>query len=450
MNDVPQGATGTLTDDGSETGGGGSPVGSPWTMVTILSVLSFISLLDRQIFALAVDPIRQELGFSDLDIGVIQGLGFAAFYAMCGLPIGMLVDRFSRRKILLLGVGLWGVATALTGLATTFAQMFMARMALGLGEATVNPCSYTMIADRFSRDKLTVPMSVFSTAQIVGAGMSIVAGGTLLHWLMHQPPVILPLVGYLSAWRLMFLYAALPALMGIVLVKWLREPPRTRWSANVTPKLIPCIKAKWPVMLCHFCGFTAIQVMMATTGFWNLPYMARAFHWSPTQIGLGYGSMLLIVMICGNLIASRIIDRRLKRGARATHFFWFATCALLAIPLTLASYAATNPMLFLLPTAAYLALLAGYPAAAAASLQNLVSPLLRGRMTALYVMFSSVMGYGFGPMMVGLTNRFLFGDDDHLNGSLAILSAFSLTMGASFLFVGAFLSERVGARAQSL
>src|SRR5690606_30105395 len=125
---------------GSETGGGGSPVGSPWTMVTILSVLSFISLLDRQIFALAVDPIRQELGFSDLDIGVIQGLGFAAFYAMCGLPIGMLVDRFSRRKILLLGVGLWGVATALTGLATTFAQMFMARMALGLGEATVNPC----------------------------------------------------------------------------------------------------------------------------------------------------------------------------------------------------------------------------------------------------------------------------------------------------------------------
>src|SRR5690606_22629920 len=64
MNDVPQGATGTLTDDGSETGGGGSPVGSPWTMVTILSVLSFISLLDRQIFALAVDPIRQELGFS--------------------------------------------------------------------------------------------------------------------------------------------------------------------------------------------------------------------------------------------------------------------------------------------------------------------------------------------------------------------------------------------------
>src|SRR3546814_13677692 len=109
---------------------------------------------------------------SDFQLGMMQGLAFAVSFSLFALPIGALVDRCARRWILFAGVLFWGAATVGTGLARTVYEMFAARLALGAGEATVNPCSYTMIADVFPRDKLTVPMSVFSIAQIAGAARS--------------------------------------------------------------------------------------------------------------------------------------------------------------------------------------------------------------------------------------------------------------------------------------
>ncbi|WP_374651033.1 MFS transporter [Rhizorhabdus sp.] len=151
-----------------------------WYAVSVLVLAYTLSYVDRQILTLMVEPIKASLQVSDVQISLLHGLAFAVFYTLLGLPIGRLADRHRRVTIISVGVFVWSAMTALCGLARNFGQLFAARVGVGVGEAALSPAAYSMIADYFGRKTLPKAMSFYTGAIYLGAGLALIAGGTLV------------------------------------------------------------------------------------------------------------------------------------------------------------------------------------------------------------------------------------------------------------------------------
>jgi MFS family permease len=129
-----------------------------WTTLAILFLAYISSFVDRMIISLLVEPIKADFQISDTQISLLLGLSFAIFYCLAALPIGRLVDIWSRKKIVTVGITLWSVMTALCGLAQNYTQLFLARIGVGVGEASLAPAAYSMLADSFPPKKLGLAM----------------------------------------------------------------------------------------------------------------------------------------------------------------------------------------------------------------------------------------------------------------------------------------------------
>src|SRR5262249_61397853 len=148
-----------------------------WYVVFALMICLTLSFIDRQILGLLVDPIRRDLGVSDTRIGVLQGLAFALFYTFMGLPVGWLVDRYSRRAIIVAGVVFWSMMTALCAMAGNFWSLFAARTGVGVGEATLAPSAMSMTSDYFPKEELGGALSVYAMGIFIGSGVAQIVGG---------------------------------------------------------------------------------------------------------------------------------------------------------------------------------------------------------------------------------------------------------------------------------
>ena len=122
-----------------------------WAIVAVLFVAYILSFIDRMIIGLLVEPMKADLGVSDTQISLLQGMAFALFYTFAGLPIGRVIDRAPRMKIVAAGVAIWSLTTAACGAASSYLQLFLLRMGVGVGEATLSPAAYSIIADSFPR-----------------------------------------------------------------------------------------------------------------------------------------------------------------------------------------------------------------------------------------------------------------------------------------------------------
>ena len=146
-----------------------------WYAVSVLLIAYTIAFIDRTILSLLVGPIQADLGIGDTAMGLLHGIAFALFYCLLGLPIAWLSDRYSRRWIIAVGMALWSFMTALCGFAQSFVQLFLARMGVGVGEATLSPAAYSMIADLFPSNRLGRAMGVYSSGVFFGAGIAFLA-----------------------------------------------------------------------------------------------------------------------------------------------------------------------------------------------------------------------------------------------------------------------------------
>ncbi|MBY0394834.1 MAG: MFS transporter, partial [Novosphingobium sp.] len=135
-----------------------------WTTVGVLTLAYVFSYLDRQILVLLVGPVRADLQIGDTAFSLLAGAAFALFYAVMALPLAVIADRGSRKRLILAGVAVWGSMTILCGLSTSFAMLFFARMGVGIGEAALTPTAYSLIADLFAPEKRGRAMGVFTTA----------------------------------------------------------------------------------------------------------------------------------------------------------------------------------------------------------------------------------------------------------------------------------------------
>lgn len=144
----------------------------PWLVVVLLLVAYTLSFIDRQIISLLVDPIRRDLQISDTQISLLQGLAFAVFYTLMGIPIAKWADKRSRRNIIVVGMAVWSLMTALCGIAKSYWIVFLGRVGVGVGEAALSPASYSMIADYFRPDRLSTALSVYGAGPSIGSGLA--------------------------------------------------------------------------------------------------------------------------------------------------------------------------------------------------------------------------------------------------------------------------------------
>jgi len=181
-------------------------------VLAILVVVYAVNFIDRQLLSILLQPIKEELGASDVLMGLLTGPAFALFYTFAGIPIARLADRHSRRAIMAVGIAFWSVITALTGAARSFGALALARIGVGIGEASATPAAHSLISDYFPPERRTGALAIYN----VGSSLGILFGLMLGGWLKEA-----------FGWRMTFAVVGLPGLM-VALGVWLAVPEPRR------------------------------------------------------------------------------------------------------------------------------------------------------------------------------------------------------------------------------
>ncbi|WP_246205073.1 MFS transporter [Altericroceibacterium indicum] len=202
-----------------------------WYALSILVLVYFLNFVDRQILSILANDIKADLGLDDADLGFLYGTAFAIFYALFGIPLGRLADNWHRVRLLSIGLLLWSGMTALSGMARNGATLAVARIGVGVGEATANPCAYSLIGDWFPKRLRGTAIGIYSSGLFVGSGLSLLIGGTVVEKWNSAFPGGAPLG--LAGWQAAFLAVGLPGVILAAVVMSLREPVRPQPAERI-------------------------------------------------------------------------------------------------------------------------------------------------------------------------------------------------------------------------
>jgi MFS family permease len=197
-----------------------------WYALFVLVLVYIVNFIDRQILSILVPEIKRDLGVSDAQIGFLYGTAFAVFYALFGIPLGRLADSWYRGRLMAIGLALWSSMTAASGFANSFGMLAAARIGVGIGEASASPAAYSMISDRFPKERRATALSIYSSGLYIGGALSLPIGGFVVsRWTLAYPnPASAPLG--LAGWQAAFLAVGVPGLLLALWVLTLREPQR--------------------------------------------------------------------------------------------------------------------------------------------------------------------------------------------------------------------------------
>src|SRR5437016_1730966 len=284
-----------------------------WFVVGVLVVASLVSYIDRQIVAIVVAPMKADLHASDSEIGWLYGV-FALFFAIAGMPIAMLADRYSRTKLITAGVFIWSALTAVCGLATSFVQVLLARIGVGVGEAVLTPAATSLIADCFPRPKIPFAISVFMVGSTIGSGLAFVVGGFVLGLVQGAGRAHVPLLGDLGAWQQVFLVCGLPGLLLVPFLLLVREPQRRYLSAKSSggasmSEILAFYRANRATLLLHHLGFLCFSLMGFGFVFWSITFFARVHGMQASTAAQIFGWLQLVFASLGSVWAPTLAAR---------------------------------------------------------------------------------------------------------------------------------------------
>ncbi|MFZ4746075.1 MAG: MFS transporter [Sphingomonas sp.] len=391
-----------------------------WGSTGLLMVLFAMAYLDRQIVALMVKPISAEFGVGDFEISLLQGFAFAIFYAICALPLGMAVDRYPRRFIIMGGVLVWSLAAMACGLAESFNQLLFARVMVGAGEAALAPAAYSLLADLFPKRRLTFALSVFMLGATVGAELSLALGGYIMA--AAAEGASLPLLGLLPAWRFAFIVTGAPGLIIAFLALLIHEPPRTPAPAGSTggwAEVFAFLSSRKLFFFCQMLGFSLVMALVYARFAWHPTFLMRTFGWSITQASYTLATFGLVTTVFALLTGGRLVDAWFGRGVTDAHYRYYVIGGIVLTVCGVAGYLSTDPRWFfawmVLP-----ALPLAMGAIGASAVQVTTPPHLRGRVSAIYLLAVALIGMSFGPAVVGYLTEHVFGRPEAIGLALAL------------------------------
>lgn len=413
-----------------------------WGSVAILVIFSQLSIMDRQIISLLVDPIKQDLQLSDTALGLLQGLAFAVMYSLAGLPIGWAVDRYPRRIIIFLGVIVWSVSATCCGLARNFLQLFLARAAVGIGEAVVTPVSVSLISDIFPSHKVGRALGVYSAGYSIGTGLALLIGGAIIGLFVGQATVAIPLIGDVAPWQAVLIVTGLPGLLIALLAFALFEPSRPR---TATPLLagdgkmrndafLPFLKEHGVVLAFAYGSFTLSTLVAYAIAGWTPAFIGRTFGWDAQDIGPAFGLAAGGGGVAGSLLGGLLIDYFHRRGHLDASLRVAGWCMIASMPLLVSAYFMPSPTLVLIMIAIGCTIFQASGPAAYATWRLIAPPHMRGRVTAGFMFLANMFGTGLGPLVVGFSTDHVFGSDAKVGMSIALVTGVILPLAAVLLF----------------
>jgi MFS family permease len=415
-----------------------------WYVVGVLMVVYIFSFMDRQILSLMVGPMKEDLGISDTQMGLLMGPTFAIFYAIFGFPLGRLADSKSRRTIIAVGLGAWSLMTAGCGMARNYTQLLGFRLGVGVGEASLSPAAYSLITDYFRPSRLATALSVYGIGIYVGSGAAFILGAVVIGFAQTHENFVMPLVGEIRPWQLVFFAISIPGLLFTAALFTIREPVRRGMQARIAGKGLPVsdvtsyMGQNWRTFVCHCVGFSCLSFVGYGSASWVPAFFIRVHGWERTQVGLYYGFGVIIFGTAGILFGGIFADYLKRRGYADAKVRVGLIAAVCNLPLGIGFVLVPNGYVayycFMLPSTFTLAMPQGV---AAAAIQEMMPNAMRGQASALYLFVVNVIGLGMGPLAVGMSTDYLFGGDTMMIwASLLITAGIAKCIAIPLLFFG--------------
>jgi MFS family permease len=413
-----------------------------WYVAFILLIGFTFSFIDRQVLNLLVVPIQNDLSITDTQISALQGLAFVLTYVGLCIPIGRLIDRSHRVIVMIIGLLIWSIATVACGFSKNYISMFIARMGIGAGESTVHPGSISILGDYFDSDNIASPMSIYLLGPYLGAGIAMIFGAQVLDWTSKMNSnFILPLIGEVAPWQLTFIAVGLPGILIAGLFLTIREPKRKIQA--IESQEIPSfktiakyIKNNWQLYGAIIIGNSCLIILLYGLQSWVPTMLLRVYEWDLIQSGRVYGLIAMLAGSAGVLSGPLTLKFLNKKNIDAPHFklaifgISMASLSLVLLPFQ----PNVNIALLFVTLASFFVTL---PLAGTSSAMVIVSPnRIRGVITGIYVVVTSVFGLVLGPFLVASSTDFIFQDPNAVAKSLALVSVLVGPIGVFFMLKG--------------
>ena len=395
-----------------------------WIAAVLLGLASIASQSDRTVVNLAVQPIKAQFHLDDTHFGMLQGVAFGLFYVICAMPIGRLLDRFPRTLVTGVCVGLFSLFAMGSGLTRSFAQLFLTRVGVGVGEASVTPAAFSLLSDLFPPRRLGRAIAIFFLSAPIGMGLGLIGGGALIHWLTVSDVLKSGPLSGIQPWQGAFLVIGLPGVILAPCFLLMREPVRRGDETHASLSLRQTLQVVWAragALIPMLAGFALVNLVSFSFQIWMPAVFIRTYHWNPAQVGLGMGVLQLTFGTSGVFFSGWLSDWLAERGAADAHLkvaaFSFIGCGVLGtlaplMPSGLLALTLFAPALFLsnMP----------YPSAGT-SIQLITPNRARAQVSAIYVTVVTLMGMVVGPLIVGLMSDHVFTSPAGVRFSLAVV-----------------------------
>ncbi|MET0363776.1 MAG: MFS transporter [Sphingobium sp.] len=424
----------------SADGAGWPSIGRAWYVAILLMLANTLAFVDRQALALLVEPIKQDLRISDTAISLLYGLSFTLFYVAVGIPVARLADRSSRRNIIAGSILIWSVCTSLCGVARSFSGLFLARVGVGAGEGGLTPAAYSLLADYFPRKKLAAAMGVYQMGLYIGGASALVIGGLISSVIPPSETVVVPVLGLLKGWEVVFLLLGLPGIVLSLLCFTIREPARQGVSAaqESVPlrEFFAYVGVRWRSYVGIALGFALMILAGNGTTVWIPAFFERAFGWTTAEVGTYYGPVVFVFGTSGALAGGFFASWLRRRGYADANLRAAMVGFCILVPLSIGFP--------LMPTAglalAAIALMnffAGFNfGGGLAALQELTPNRMRALVSAMYMLTINLIGAALGPMAIALCTDYVFADPKSLPLAISLVCAVASPLSVLVLWTG--------------
>lgn len=397
-----------------------------WYMVGVLMLAYILSFIDRVVLGLLVGPIRADLGVSDTQMSLLYGFVFAFFYTVIGIPVAWAIDRYNRRSIVAASVALWSAMTMLCGVARNFTQLALARIGVAIGEAALSPGAYSMAGDSFPEKRLGRALSVFMFGLPVGVGLALIIGGLVINAVSGASEYVLPIVGTIRAWQLVFFVVGLP---GLVLGLWIltiREPARRKRpgdSEHVSfAETVAWMTQRWRVYAAMILGFSVLGMAINVYQIWGVQYFVRVHDLPISGAGMRLGMAIAVFGTAGILAGGWLTDRWRSAGHTDAAIIVGLVAAVVLVPLSVWCTLAGNLTLSTVLLAP-IGFFTSFPyGAGATAIVVLTPPRMRAQVSAIYLLCVNMIGIGFAPFATALLTDRWFQDDLAVGKSVALVA----------------------------
>ena len=400
-----------------------------WYALGLLGTVNLLNYVDRTLIYILFTPIKKEMSFTDFELALLGTTSFVIFFTVLGVPFGRLADRSSRKNLIAAGLAVWSLFSGLTGFATGFWSLFLCRVMVGVGEATLAPAALSLLGDYFPPQKRASVQSVYASGITVGSGLAFFLGG----W-----------IGFKYGWRTAFYFLGFPGLLFAVLVYLLREQQRGRTEITAPEYTSEDWKLLFQLrpLRYHYAGYAFFAVAANSLSIWAPTFFTRVHGYSIATLGIVAGLTSLTFGIPGTLFGGFLADR-LRRTGRGGRMRLGAVAALLAIPFWILLLFSYNVPLLLVSQAILLAVSLIWIAPSMADVHEMAGPHLRGLGAGVFLCLVMIAAYGIGSPLIGKLND-LFGAATN-PGAMRygfLVSPISCILAAIFLWRGSKVLEK--------